>query len=273
MRGACLGAVATLAAALGVAAPAGANDGGSIARTVGNVTATVQWDPAELGIANARLSIVRDGVPFAPLVADICEVGCIIAPDDATTTPEQSALKVADLDLDGEPEILLDTFSGGAHCCVTTRLLSYDGAAYVAKDIFWGDVSYQLADLNGDGRLELNGFDPRFSAVFTAYAASAFPPQVLQVAAGQVVDVTKRFPAVVKADAAARLKTLRKSKRRDDMRGVLAAYAADQYLLGKGRVALQEIARQRRRHSYRVTNAYRSQLLKRLKTWGYRGSR
>ena len=260
---------AAAALALG-ATPAMANDAGSITHAAGAVSATVTWDRAEFGVADARLTVVRDGVPFDVPVSDICLEGCIIAPDEPSTAPLDSSLKVADLDLDGEPEVLLDTFSGGAHCCVTTRVLTFTGAGYVPTDIDWRDLGYRLADLDGDGRLELDGNDPSFSAAFTAFAASAFPPLVLHVEHGRTVDVTRSFPAVVRKDAQRQLKLLRRLKPRDDVRGVLAAYVADEYLLGRGKLGLAEVDRQRARKAYLVTAGYRRTLLRRLKAWGYR---
>ena len=167
-------------------------------------------------------------------IADICLEGCIVVPDGKDDPAGTSAVKVADLDGDGEPEILVDVFSGGAHCCLTARLLTFNGTGYTSLDIGYGDVGYVLKDADGDGRPELVGYDPRFSAVFTAFAGSGFPPSVLQVDRGATVDVTRRFPKLIRADAAARLKDLRKAKRGDDVRGILAAYVADEYLLNKG---------------------------------------
>jgi hypothetical protein len=261
------GAVGALA--LG-ATPALANDAGTITHTTGAVSATVSWSAAEFGIADPKLVVVRGGAPFDVPVTDICAEGCIIAPDDARTAPLDSSLKVADLDLDGGPEVLLDTFSGGAHCCVTTRVLTFDGAGYRPTDIEWRDVGYTLTDLDRDGRLELNGYDPAFSAAFTAFAASAFPPLILHVDHGRTVDVTRSFPAVVRKDAQRQRRLLRRLKRSDDVRGVLAAYVADEYLLGRGKVGLAEIDHQRRRKAYLVTAGYRKTLLRRLKAWGYR---
>jgi hypothetical protein len=135
-------------------------------------------------------------------------------------------------------------------------------------DIDYRDVGYALKDADGDGRPELVGYDPRFSAAFTAFAGSAFPPWVLRVDHGKTVDVTRKYPKLIRADAAARLKELRKAKRGDDIRGLVAAYAADEYLLGKGRTATAEVDRQRR--AGRVTKAFKPYLLKKLKSWGYR---
>jgi hypothetical protein len=263
--------VAALCAALALlVAPglAAANDAGSVTRTVGSVSASLAWDKADYGIAAPRLAVTRAGVRYDVTIADVCAEGCILVPDDASTKAEDSILKVADLDGDGEPEVLVDSFSGGAHCCLTTRLLTWDGTGYRPTDFAWRDVGYRLADLDGDGRPELSGNDPVFSSVFTAYAGSAFPPLVLHVTGGRFVDDTRQFPALVRTDAAARLKDLRRAKKGDDVRGVLAAYVADEYLLGKASVASRELARQRAAH--RITASFKPFLLKKLHAWGYR---
>jgi hypothetical protein len=107
-----------------------------------------------------------------------------------------------------------------------------------------------------------------FSGAFTAYAASAFPPMVLQVEHGATVDVTRRFPALIRADAKARLRYLRKARNGDDVRGILAAYVADQYLLGRGATGTAEVDHQRRLK--RISSAFKGQLLKQLHAWHYR---
>jgi hypothetical protein len=264
-----LGLLAAFAAAGAVVLPSAAlaNDAGSVTHTAGAVSATLEWDKADLGIGNPRLFVTRAGVRYDQPIADIC----IVVPDAGIEDASQSAVKVADLNGDGEPEILVDVFSGGAHCCVTTRLLSWNGATgYATKDIFWGDLGYVLEDADGDGRQELVGADPRFSAAFTAYAGSGFPPQVLAVGAGGVVsDVTRAFPKLVRADAAKRLKVLRKARRGDDVRGIAAAYVADEYLLGRGMVGTRELDRLQRKGL--VTAKFKPYVVKRLKAWGYRG--
>jgi hypothetical protein len=263
-------AACALAAGLGAvgAGPAQANDPGKLTVTKGTVTAALEWDGAEVGVSNPRLSVTREGTRYDLTIVDICDVGCILVEDEAGDAPGSSMLKVADLDGDGEPEVLVDTFSGGAHCCLTTRLLTWNGTGYTPTDIDWRDVGYRLDDADGDGRLEIVGQDPVFSAAFTAFAASAFPPLVYQADHGKLVDVTRKFPKLVRADAAGLLKDLRKARRGDDVRGILAAYVADQYLLGKGSVGTREIDRQRAKR--RVSKGFKSYLLKKLKAWHYR---
>jgi hypothetical protein len=256
------------AVGVGVVPSALANDAGSITHTAGAVSATIEWDKADFGIANPRLFVVRDGVRYDQTIVDVCEESCILVPDDAGGDPSTSMVKVADLDGDGEPEVLIDTFSGGAHCCLTARLLTWNGTGYTPKDVFYGDVGYTLKDADGDGRPELVGFDSRFSSVFTAFAASAFPPQVTQVVGGKTVDVTRKFPRVVRADAKRRLHDVRGARRGDDIRGVLAAYVADEYLLGRGKVGGAEVDRARR--AGRVSAGFKRLLLRKLRGWGYR---
>jgi hypothetical protein len=268
-RGGVAIAGAVLAALMGAAGPAAANDAGSITHAAGDVSATLQWDKADYGISNPRLFVVRAGVRYDLTIADICGEGCIVVPDDGNADPSgTSALKVADLDGDGEPEVLVDTFSGGAHCCLTARLLTFDGTGYTPKDLSYGDVGYVLKDADGDGRPELVGYDPRFSAAFTAFAGSGFPPQILQVRHGTTVDVTRKFPKLVQADAKTRLKDLRRARPGDDIRGILGAYVADRYLLGQGRTGTAEIDRQRR--AGRVSPGFKQLLLRRLHAWKYR---
>jgi hypothetical protein len=250
------------------AGPAQANDAGKLTVTKGNVTAALEWDGAEVGVSNPRLSVTREGARYDLTIVDICDVGCILVEDEAGDPPGSSMLKVADLDGDGEPEVLVDTFSGGAHCCLTARLLTWNGTGYTPTDVDWRDVGYRLDDADGDGRFELVGQNPVFSAAFTAFAASAFPPLVYQVDHGKLVDVTRKYPKLVRADAAGLLKDLRKARRGDDVRGILAAYVADQYLLGKGSVGTKEIDRQRDKR--RVSKSFKAYLLKKLKAWHYR---
>jgi len=261
-------AAAVAVGALWCAPAALAGDPGRITDTEGNVTALLEWDGAEVGISNPRLSVTRAGTRYDLTIVDICDVGCILVENEAGDQPGTSMLDAADLDGDGEPEVIVSTFSGGAHCCLTARVLTWDGTGYQPLDIAWGDVGFRLDDVDGDGRPELVGQDPVFSAAFTAYAASAFPPLVLHVDHGRTVDVTRSFPKVVRADAASRLKDLRKARRGDDIRGLLAAYVADEYLLGRGSTGVREIDRQRRRG--RVSKAFKPYLLKKLRTWKYR---
>jgi hypothetical protein len=262
--------------ALALLAPAGAHAAaaGSVTHTAGAVSATVAWDatsdPGDLGVANPQLWVVRAGTRYDLTIADICREGCVLVPDaqpgDSVLHP--SAVKVLDLDGDGEPEVLVDVFSGGAHCCLTLRVLRWDGSGYGSSDLDWGDVDYTVQDLDGNGTQDVVGADPRFAYAFSSYADSGFPVLTYNMVGGRPVDTTKKYPRLIAHDAAHWLAAIHHAKRGADVRGLLAAYAADQYLLGRGRLATAELAHQRRQG--RISKAFGPFLLKQLHAWHYR---
>lgn len=195
---------------------------------------TYKVGPGLFNVSGTHLAIVRSGVTVLDTdVPEPCN-GCGIMPAGSGGGTAKS-LQVADLDGDGEPEVLLDIFTGGAHCCVDTWIYRFTGATYTGTPVQWGDVGYSLKDLDGDGIPELKSLDDRFAYAFTAYAGTWFPPRVWQFRAGTLTNVTRKYPALIKADARKGLREYRsKGGRKLDLRGVIAAYVADEYLLGHG---------------------------------------
>jgi subtilisin-like proprotein convertase family protein len=193
-------------------------------------------------------------------------------PDDGPVVREPGgALSVRDLDRDGEPEVLVDFYSGGAHCCFYTDVYRYvpRQRGYRVMVGFWGDLGFRIVDLGRDGRLEFRTGDDRFAYAFTSFAASVFPPRILRFDHGRFVDVTRRFPAIVRRDAAKQYglyRALRRSKDAD-VRGVLAAWLADQYLLGRGQAGWGVLLRAERRGE--VDTAYLRKLRSFLRRTGY----
>ena len=103
------------------------------------------------------------------------EDGCVYAASGKRDAP----LQLVDLDADGEPEVLVDAFTNGAHCCALTEILRFDGTTYAPFEASWGNLGYDLKDLNGDGRPELITADDAFSYAFSSFAGSFHPPLVL----------------------------------------------------------------------------------------------
>jgi hypothetical protein len=273
--------LAGAAVAFGLAlVPAGAlaDDAGSVTASGGPVQATLSWEKAELGVKNPRLVIARAGAPLydgSPVGdADTCSIGCVFA-----GTGADAPLKVVDLDGNGEPEVLVDAFTGGAHCCVLTEIFQFTGSAYSRLETDWGSAGYKLVDLNGDGRPELSGYDFAFEDAFTSHAASYEPPLVLAYDPSQKSgfrDVTRSFPALARKNAKEALHILRKAKRaHGETLGAVAAYVADLYLQGRGRDVRPYLSRARKRGDLRTISgaaprSFDARLLKFLKKNGYR---
>jgi hypothetical protein len=141
---------------------------------------------------------------------------------------------VRDLDGDGESEVVVDVYTGGAHCCTHSLLYRWrpGGERYERSTVGWGNQGYRLGDLDADGRPELSSRDDRFAARFTAYAASATPVRIWRYKRGRLLDVTRTFPREVERDAAQLWRDYLRL-RRTEARGLLAAWVADQALLGR----------------------------------------
>ena len=177
---------------------------------------------------------------------------------------------VRDLDADGEPEVMLNVFTGGAHCCAVTQLLTWNGTGYRERFKDFLDTGFTVEDLNADGRPELVSADARFRYEFASFAGSAFPVQVWQVDGGTFEDVTAGFPELIRKDAARWLRIYRgrRGKPNHEWLGNLSAWAADMELLGKRKTVDREM-RIALRHKW-VDRAYLRALDRFLVATGYR---
>ena len=177
------------AAALVLASTAAAAPVRTKTAHLGAVRATITWQPVRFNIEAKRvhLAISRRGRTLV---------------DRKLGPAVPWALKVRDLDGNGELEVIADFYTGGAHCCLFTQIYRYTGSRYVPLRHVWGDPSYVLRDLNGDGLPELISADDQFAYAFTSYAGSALPVQAWRYRGGHMTDVTRSFPALVRKNAA-----------------------------------------------------------------------
>lgn len=90
------------------------------------------------------------------------------------------------------PQVLLRSFTYGAHCCFRYKLAERRDGAWVVHDLdAWdGAGRPEPMDLDGDGRLELSAGDQRFLYAFESYAGSPVPPRIFEVVDGQLIDVS-----------------------------------------------------------------------------------
>lgn len=94
---------------------------------------------------------------------------------------------------DPAPSVLLMTYSMGAHCCTSFRLLTPQGGGWMVADLGSRDgepLSSAPTDLDGDGLLDFVMRDDAFLYSFAPYADSWTPSTIYNVVDGRFVDRT-----------------------------------------------------------------------------------
>lgn len=246
----------------------------------GAVRAELLYRERNFRYRDVRLKVVRAGK--TEYDRPLTRIGCGGCAYWRPLLDGRAPIIVRDLDRDGEPEVVLDLFTGGAHCCTYSLILRHAPrvGTYKAATFQWGNVGYRLVDFGRDGRPELASGDDRFNYAFAAYAASATPIRVWHYERGSLVNVTRRFPGPVAAHAAALWNLYLRARRSafPEARGILAAYLADEYLLGRQKRGWERMEAARRRgdlgrgpskDGYPAGAAYLARLRSFLRTTGY----
>lgn len=92
------------------------------------------------------------------------------------------------------PQVIITNFTGGAHCCTQTTILtraprSESWAAITAATLD-GD-GYWFEDVNGDGGQELLSVDNAFLYAFDSYAGSFAPLKIGRLSGGSIEDISE----------------------------------------------------------------------------------
>lgn len=107
---------------------------------------------------------------------------------------------------DPVPQVLVSSFSGGAHCCSSLTVLESREGRWRSHNLgSWdGDAPPLPRDIDGDGVKEFEFLDQAFLYAFASYAESWAPPLVQTLANGQVQDVSKSaaYRSLYQQDAA-----------------------------------------------------------------------
>lgn len=227
-------AAATLVIVLtGASAAVAGSSLGNVTSRSGATTATLTYrhdaKNQVVPYSDLRLTIDRDGKTLYDAGVENPACGRICWPDD------DRALWVTDVEGDGEPDVLLNLYTGGAHCCNLTEVFSYDAAHndYSSLLHVWGDPDYTLDHLDHSKMLDWLTYDDRFAYEFAAYAFSGLPFEILRLENGRFVNVTRDYPAFAAVDAKRQWKYYLENRGGGTGLGFLAAWAADEYNLGK----------------------------------------
>ena len=269
-------ALAAASVTLVLAAPAAAATRHVVETAVdGSVRAdfSFDYDARDYRFTNPHLTISRGG--------SVLLDAAVPAPPDTEVQParyfaHKKSVAVHDLDGGGEPEVVLDLYSGGAHCCWYTQVYRYTASAnaYLMVTHGWGNAGYRSVDLDHNGLPEFVSGDDRFAYVFTDFADSSWPVQIWSYRSGRFIDVTRKHPALIRRDARREWRWAFATQRRAYNVGFLAAWTADQCLLRHCKSAFKQLGALRRQGRIglgwdRTTRRYLVHLHKFLRRTGY----
>ena len=140
------------------------------------------------------------------------------------------------------PEIVVSFYTGGAHCCSDTRVVtsSPDGSNWNTVELGEFDGGPLLAtDVDRDGRYEFMIRDNAFLYAFACYACSEAPLNLLSIDNGAIKDVTReaRFRPAHEATLKGMIENV--PEEGSDVNGFLAGYVGEKSLLGEGKEAFE----------------------------------
>jgi serine protease Do len=158
---------------------------------------------------------------------------------DALDTREAS-FGIYRVDKDAKfPQIIVTTYTGGAHCCTQTWIMTrpHDVRDWQAVDVGQHDGDgFALEDVNGDKTFEMITSDNAFLYSFDSYANSYAPVVYSQLAGDRLVDLSttdsihdelERDLAYIEYDA-------KTDPARWNSNGFLAGWVASKIRLGQG---------------------------------------
>ncbi len=211
----------------------------------GNLQAEIIYDQANSTdlVTNLRLKIIRSG---ENIFSEPIPVKSLADNPEADTAMEILAgrfvkVQLLDLDGNGESEILVDLVTinnndvpldGGTY----SLIYRYDPTQnkYSMLRHFWGNVNYRLTDLDNDNIPEFKSVDSRFNNAFSNLNDSVLPIRIWRYRQGEILDVTREYPVQINNNASELwLEFYRRSSQNQEVKGVLAAYLANQYMLGQ----------------------------------------
>jgi hypothetical protein len=155
--------------------------------------------------------------------------------DSSSYTRFSGSVFLKDLDNNGSSEVIIKTFSSGAHCCTDITIYTWQNNQFIKTETGLLDGEGGVfEDLDGDRKLEFSTSDNSFLYAFSSYAGS-FPPSLIYAFNnGKFENVTRRYVKQLKSRAWEMYQAFLENKQKNyEVNGILAGYVAQKALLGE----------------------------------------
>ncbi|MCK6613402.1 MAG: hypothetical protein L6Q47_04145 [Ignavibacteriaceae bacterium] len=116
-----------------------------------------------------------------------------------TQTTAQAEFFADDYDNDSQLELMVRTYSGGAHCCYTLSVWELEEKPVLYSpglEIFGMTISFE--DIDQDGKKEFSTVNYSYDYAFTSHAGSVFPPMVYEYSNNQFRENTVKYTTLLK---------------------------------------------------------------------------
>lgn len=146
-----------------------------------------------------------------------------------------SEIYFENLDNNKTPEIIVQTYSGGAHCCTSFIIYTWLENKFVKDEITYLDGGGGVfKDLDKDGNSEFITSHNGFLYLFSSYAGSYPPSLIYSFNEGKLKENTRNYPDYLREREKKMLNSLRENQKRNyEVNGILAGYVAQKILLGE----------------------------------------
>jgi hypothetical protein len=212
----------------------------------GNETVTLTYHGSDLVYHGLTLVESRAGTVVAHQLVHSAWCGERCGPIGYPST--KAALHLVRLGRSATQNIVLTLYSGGAHCCTIEQVYATTATKGHLSDVErnFGDPGVRLVDLGPAKSEDFLTANDAFAYKFTDFAASGMPLEILRFYDGGFHDVTRTFPGLIAKDAAQWMGAFKAqaSSHYGDTTGVVAAWVADEDMLGKSASAQQFLDRE-----------------------------
>jgi hypothetical protein len=202
--------------------------------TSGGLTAAFTYHGISPQSRNSHLTISKSGQVLYDQVVRSAWCGNECSPN--VIAGARSVLHIVHLQAKGQLAVVLDLYSGGAHCCSVEQVFSFNATSrtFEKSERNFGDPGVRIINLGVGGSVDFLSADDAFAYAFTDYAASGMPIKILSFSHHSFHNVTRSFPSLIAKDAHEWMSAFdaQSGDHYQDTVGVVAAWAADEDLLG-----------------------------------------